>query len=105
MRPITTTAAARPSLLWGVLRLGSLLSGAGIVFATIITLWAWSGHLAWVYIVSPTVESIGVQAIQFSGRDIVAEPVQVASVNPAKDNNTRLRNLDVELEQAVRGRP
>jgi len=43
--------------------------------------------------------------VQFAGKEIVAEPVQIAAINPATDNNTRLRNLDVELEQAIGRKP
>lgn len=65
---------------------------------------SWAGHFAWVNWVSPKAELLGVRVIQFAGKDIIAEPVQVAAVSPAMDNNTRLRNLDAELEQAVRGK-
>jgi hypothetical protein len=85
-----------------MLKTGSRIAGAVIVAATIVTLWAYTGNWAWTRFVSPTAELIGVRAVQFAGREIVAESVQIASVNPATDSNTRLRNLDVELEQAVR---
>jgi hypothetical protein len=105
---MTTTVALnrqRSSLLWWMLKTGSRLAGAVIVAATIVTLWAYTGNWAWTRFVSPTAEFIGVRAVQFAGKEIVAEPVQIASINPATDNNTRLRNLDVELEQAIRSKP
>ena len=102
----TVDALNRPrSLMWGILSVGSRLAGIIIVVASVVTLWAWSGNWLWTRYISPTVETLGVNAIQFAGKDIVAEPVQIAAINPATDNNnTRLRNLDVELDQAVRGR-
>jgi hypothetical protein len=92
----------RSSPLWWMLKWGSLIAGAGIIGIAVFILLTYAGHFAWVNWVSPRVELLGVQAIQFAGKDIVAEPVQIAAINPATDNNTRLRNLDVELEQAVR---
>lgn len=99
----TTVALNRPrvSPLWWMLKWGSLLAGAGIIAIAVFILVTYAGHFAWVNWVSPRVESLGVQAIQFAGKNIIAEPVQVAAVNPAMDNNTRLRNLDVELEQQI----
>lgn len=102
---MTTTVALnrqRSSPLWWMLKTGSRIAGAVIVAATIVTLWAYTGNWAWTRFVSPTAELIGVRAVQFAGREIVAESVQIAAINPATDSNTRLRNLDVELEQAVR---
>jgi hypothetical protein len=102
---MTTTVALnrqRSSPLWWMFTRGSLFAGATFIFIAVFTLLSYIGHLAWVNWVSPRVELLGVQAIQFAGKEIVAEPVQIASINPATDNNTRLRNLDVELEQAVR---
>ncbi|CAB4139847.1 hypothetical protein UFOVP354_55 [uncultured Caudovirales phage] len=103
----TTVALNRPrvSPLWWMFTRGSLLAGAGIIAIAGFILATYVGHFAWVNWVSPRVEFLGVQAIQFAGKDIIAEPVQVAAVNPAMDNNTRLRNLDVELEQQIRRKP
>lgn len=104
---MTTTVALnrkRISPLWWMFKWGSIIAGAGIIAIAVFILVTYAGHFAWVNWVSPRVESLGVQAIQFAGKEIVAEPVQVAAVNPAMDNNTRLRNLDAELEQAVRER-
>lgn len=101
----TTVALNRPrsSPLWWMFTRGSLLAGAVIIGIALFAGLSWAGHFAWVNWVSPKAELLGVRAIQFAGKDIIAEPVQVAAVNPAMDNNTRLRNLDAELEQAVRG--
>ena len=104
---MTTIAALnrkRISPLWWMFTRGCLLAGALIIGIIIFAGFSWAGHFAWVNWVSPKAELVGIRVIQFSGKDIIAEPVQVAAVNPAMDNNTRLRNLDAELEQAVRGR-
>ncbi len=84
----TTVALNRPrsSPLWWMLKTGSLIAGAVIVGATIITLWAYTGNWAWTKLVSPTAELIGVRAVQFAGNKIIRdEPEETAAVNPAKN--------------------
>ena len=84
----TTVALNRPRIspLWWMFTRGSLLAGAGIIAIAGFILITYAGHFAWVNWVSPRVEFLGVQAIQFAGNKIIRdEPEKTAAVNPAKN--------------------